>query len=670
MFNFATSTTVDSAPAGGAALDQVFGASAAALLATAALLYLGWAHRTGRTNLLRKVAGFAARDTGFAPWAALPSLIAAGALLIALLGMYWDISLHIDDGRDPGPLANPAHYLILVGLFGIFSAGFLAIVLPEGKPSPRAIRIAGDWYAPLGGVAMLAASAFALIGFPLDDVWHRIFGQDVTLWGPTHLMLIGGAGLTLVGSAILIIEGRGDEVSAPSAGRLTALADRVVAGVARYRRAFAMGGLLIGLSTFQAEFDFGVPQFQLVLEPIMLAFAAGVALVAARIWIGRGGALGAAIFFIAVRGAIALIVGDVFDQTMPHLPLYLVEALCVEGVALVVSPRRGYAFGAAAGVLIGTVGLLAEYAWSHVWMPIPWPSSLLGEAIVPALVTAIAAGVLGAYLGGSFAAGGSRRERFAPPPVLPAALATVAIVAAVGLNIARPDAQRLERAGDPRRRRLRRPADRQRDRAPEPALDRRRRLLAAGDRLAGRRARRRPPGSGLARRLSDHEADPGERHLEGADPPAARQLRRRRADLPARGLGDPRACRARPAELRPAVRRRDADPPARAEVGRARLPGRDRLLDRRRDRARAAAPPRLGAQPHRPPGGRPRPPRPVARPPALGREGGDGVSALPLAHAGHWLMGIGFAGAPLTVVGGIFALAWRERRRERAAGSA
>ena len=49
-----------------------------------------------------------------------------------------------------------------------------------------------------------------------------------------------------------------------------------------------MGGLLIGLSTFQAEFDFGVPQFQLVLEPIMLAFAAGVALVAARIWIGRG----------------------------------------------------------------------------------------------------------------------------------------------------------------------------------------------------------------------------------------------------------------------------------------------------------------------------------------------------------------------------------------------
>ena len=108
--------------------------------------------------------------------------------------MYWDISLHIDVGRDPGPLANPAHYLILAGLFGIFSAGYFAICLPKERPGPAAVRIAGDWYAPVGGVLIAACGAFALIGFPLDDIWHRLFGQDVTLWGPTHLMLIGGAG--------------------------------------------------------------------------------------------------------------------------------------------------------------------------------------------------------------------------------------------------------------------------------------------------------------------------------------------------------------------------------------------------------------------------------------------------------------------------------------------
>ena len=50
--------------------------------------------------------------------------------------MYWDISLHIGVGRDEGPLANPAHYFILFGLFGIFAAGFLAMVHAPGEARP------------------------------------------------------------------------------------------------------------------------------------------------------------------------------------------------------------------------------------------------------------------------------------------------------------------------------------------------------------------------------------------------------------------------------------------------------------------------------------------------------------------------------------------------------
>ena len=52
----------------------------------------------------------------------------------------------------------------------------------------------------------VACGAFALSGFPLDDMWHRVFGQDVTLWGPTHLMLIGGASLATLGSLALLSE--------------------------------------------------------------------------------------------------------------------------------------------------------------------------------------------------------------------------------------------------------------------------------------------------------------------------------------------------------------------------------------------------------------------------------------------------------------------------------
>src|SRR3954463_15194553 len=181
-----------SEPAGGAALDQVAIATGMASVATAVLLLGIFGYRNGKGQTLRRLAGFSERVSGLPAWAALPVGVAGGSLLVALLGMYWDISLHIDQGRDPGPLANPAHYLILVGLFGIFAAGIIAIALPLGdeRPGPRPLRIAEHWNAPIGGVLMAACGAFALTGFPLDDIWHRLFGQDVTLWGPTHLMLI------------------------------------------------------------------------------------------------------------------------------------------------------------------------------------------------------------------------------------------------------------------------------------------------------------------------------------------------------------------------------------------------------------------------------------------------------------------------------------------------
>src|SRR4051812_35914029 len=199
-----------SEPAGGAALGEVAIATGGAIALTVALLWLGMGHRSGRVPWLARWAKFSERVSGLPGWAAFPSGVATVSLITALFGMYWDISLHIDDGRDPGPLANPAHYFILLGLFGIFAAGVIAVSLPKERPSRVAVKLARDWYAPLGGIVLLTTSSFALAGFPLDDGWHRLFGQDVTLWGPTHLMLIGGAGLSLLGQAILQVEGSGE----------------------------------------------------------------------------------------------------------------------------------------------------------------------------------------------------------------------------------------------------------------------------------------------------------------------------------------------------------------------------------------------------------------------------------------------------------------------------
>src|SRR4051794_33110719 len=381
-----------SPPAGGAPIDQVVIATGFATVTTAVLLYLLQGHRSGRSSLLGRVAAFSARVGRIPGWAALPAAVATGSLLIALFGVTWDISIHIDQGRDPGPLANPAHYFILAGLFGIFSAGFFAMVLPKEKPSGVAVRIGRDWWAPLGGVLICACGAFSLIGFPLDDIWHRIFGQDVTLWGPTHLMLIGGAAMTLVGIAVLSIEGM-------RANAAAAIPIRELVHT-RLARAIALtGGLMLGLSTFQAEFDFGVPQFQLIFQPMLLMIAAGVGLVLARVYAGRGAALGAALFFIVLRSGLAILVGPVLGQTTPHFPLYLVEAVVVEAVALFVTTKRPFAFGLASGVGIGTVGLAAEWAWSHIWMPLPWPDAAFPEAALIGFAAAVAGATLGAWLG-------------------------------------------------------------------------------------------------------------------------------------------------------------------------------------------------------------------------------------------------------------------------------
>jgi hypothetical protein len=191
-----------------------------------------------------------------------------------------------------------------------------------------------------------------------------------------------------------------------------------------------MGGLLLGLSVFQGEFDFDVPQFRLVLEPFMIAGAAGLALVAARMFIGRGGALAAAVFFVVVRGAIALIVGPVLGEVTPMFPLYLGSAIVVEVVALAVPLlRRPLVFGAVAGVLIGTVGFATEWGWSHVRSTLSWGPDILVEGMLMAIAGGVAGGLLGALL-----ASGLRRRLPRPAVARTALVGSLLVLTACVTN--------------------------------------------------------------------------------------------------------------------------------------------------------------------------------------------------------------------------------------------
>ncbi len=189
------------------------------------------------------------------------------------------------------------------------------------------------------------------------------------------------------------------------------------------------GAFLVGLSTLQVEFDYGVPQFRQLEHPILIAIGAGIALVAARIRIGRGGALAAVLMFLAIRGALALGVAS-FGRIPLHFPLYVVAALLVKAVALAVPRNRQITLGAIAGAAIGTIGFAAEWAWSRAWMPMGWTDDILPEAIVVA-VAGTAAGVPGGFVGRALLADGARQ----PTPRGAAVLGWAGVVAAIGFAL-------------------------------------------------------------------------------------------------------------------------------------------------------------------------------------------------------------------------------------------
>ncbi|MDX6198823.1 MAG: hypothetical protein QOJ79_1974 [Actinomycetota bacterium] len=382
-----TLLAIDSAPAGGAELTQIIEATVVFGVVLGGVAWYVRRQRAGKERGFTAMAQRMADAVRFPIWASLPLQALRLALLVALFGMYWDISIHIDKGRDPGPLANPAHWFILFGLAGVWSCGAIAMALARDPLAGGTIKLTRYWRIPIGSALLLGCGTFSLMGFPLDDVWHRLFGQDVTLFGPTHLMLIGGASLSTLGGWLMLMEGI--QVTG-TRSTWVKLGEYAVAG-----------GFLVGLSTFQAEFDFGVPQFRFVLEPVMVMAAASIALVTARVRLGKGGALFAWLSFLVIRGTITLLVAVPLGRTVPHFPLYAAEAVLVELVALLIGTRKSWRFGALAGIAVGTAGLAAEWGWSHVWAVLPWPSTLWPEAAILGLVTAIGGGIVGAWFGTS-----------------------------------------------------------------------------------------------------------------------------------------------------------------------------------------------------------------------------------------------------------------------------
>ncbi len=139
-------------------------------------------------------------DHGGAPAATRDSLAVYRAAFWLLLaakivtgwGVQWDIQWHVLIGRDTFWIAP--HLMTYAGVTAVVlvSFGVLAWDTLRGGPPGPALRIAGltgtrGFHLAAWGIALTVLAA------PIDDLWHRLFGIDVTLWSPPHLLgILGG----------------------------------------------------------------------------------------------------------------------------------------------------------------------------------------------------------------------------------------------------------------------------------------------------------------------------------------------------------------------------------------------------------------------------------------------------------------------------------------------
>jgi len=355
-------------------------------------------------GVLQRIGRGLTRITGIPGWAAIAVGQSLFALLLAGVGFYSDVAWHIALGRDEELFTAP-HTAILLGLVGILGGAVLGTVVATLDGWERGWRVAGitvPWsLVPLGALGIGAVS-----GFPMDELWHAAFGVDVTMWSPTHMLMILGASFTGLGAWLVLA----DTGVRPSDS-----------GWARFLHGLAAWLTLQGLVASQGEFSFGVPQFAQVFQPMLISMAAGLGLVAIRLVLGPGRALLIAAIYAFTQFAQLGPSGGPVDTR--HGATFVVSALVVEALARTLGTERRVRLAVAAGIGIGTVGLAGEWAW-NAGAHQGWNASLLPYAVATSVVAGVGCALLGAAFAQAFPwAPGGRR--------IPTAAVAVGLVLAV-----------------------------------------------------------------------------------------------------------------------------------------------------------------------------------------------------------------------------------------------
>jgi hypothetical protein len=304
------------------------------------------------------------------------AMLLGAALTIFLFGTSWDIQWHPSVGRDR-PL-TPPHLMMLGGITLSGLVSLLLILLDTWRARSGAAvdesnssQIFGLFRAPVGLALSGFGALLATVAFPLDDYWHTLYGIDVTLWAPFHVMIVGGMGMVAVGLLYLLAT----ELNRLEPGRTKTL---VQVGFAAAQAATLATFLLL---IAQASVEEGLVRaggVELVIYPALLAFALPISLVS-TLWATRqvGLATVVALVFVAIRQLMYLFLPPVMDL------LVVAEGLTYRANAPVelITPYNYPVAILLAGVVIDAVYWLARRQGGD------GTRALLGAGVVTAVLT-------------------------------------------------------------------------------------------------------------------------------------------------------------------------------------------------------------------------------------------------------------------------------------------
>jgi hypothetical protein len=337
-----------------------------------------------------------------------------GGKLLAAWGLAWDIQWHLLVGRDTFWIAP--HLMMYGGITAglLLAFGVLALdtaAARRGARPPGAItivRVTSTRGMHLAGWGL----ALVILAAPIDDLWHRLFGLDVTLWSPPHLLGLLGSAINTLGTLVIATE----VYPIGSRARLTALllggallygGVRVVLEPA-WLTAFRHGG--VAFHTFAILGALALPLVLVPAARLVDRRWTPVAVVVVALGISLLGELVARVGFELVQPESVIAEEIEKDPTSPIAlaaairaksrgagvpqPIRLLLPVLAAAVMAAVDPRRR---PAAACVAYG-VALLVLYGWSTSHHPAFQP--LVPSAMETAAAIAIAGGaaVVGSVL--------------------------------------------------------------------------------------------------------------------------------------------------------------------------------------------------------------------------------------------------------------------------------